>query len=60
MFAPETLYSATMDPVAEASAGEWYEVQEIEAGWALVRWEHDPSSVLYWIDLGVGMELVWV
>jgi hypothetical protein len=54
---PTEAYSVTMDPVWVAQPGERYFVREIEAGWALVIWEHDPATWQEWIQLDGRVQL---
>jgi hypothetical protein len=56
IFAPVQTYSVDMSPLWVAMPGEWYQVLQREAGWALGRWEGDPPEFAVWIQEGPHLE----
>ena len=54
---PVPIYSVDMDLLGTADWGDWYQVAQLEEGWALGVWELDPPDQLVWIPLGPDVTL---
>jgi len=50
-------FTLTDDFAWIALPGEWYQVLDVDSGWALSRWEFDPPSSVVWIQVDDRIDL---
>jgi plastocyanin len=50
-------FTLTDDFAWIALPGEWYQVVDVDSGWALARWEFDPPSSIVWILIDDRVDL---